>query len=268
MQSRFFFTRHGPFKYPAMFAARFHTATVVQAGYRKKDGPHKPHTAYPTASKNQYKLPPETATLLTKLANANNDAQHSRILEYLKFQARITQAENEKFREHLAIREREQQMEMKRLIHDNRELYAAFRRERNERGRWDSNFNLRGAVDSDTNSSLPKQKKSLNGPSTKRRSRGGGIQANLNQIMELSEFKETLSKVLKDRGLRGDDVWHCLNILYPTLSKYAHGNDGDIVLRGIYHPDNERAGLVALMRVQGRWKEPCSWREEPEEVDY
>ena len=52
------------------------------------------------------------------------------------------------------------------------------------------------------------------------------------------------------------------------LSRYAHGKDGDIVPKESYHPDNERAGLVAIMKVQDRWLDPLAWREEREkEVD-
>ena len=97
---------------------------------------------------------------------------------------------------------------------------------------------------------------------------GGGIQDQLNKIFELKEFRKTLREELNSRGLKETDVRRCLSIIYPALSRYAHGNDGHIVLRGLYHTDNERAGLVALMRVQGRWKHPQAWREEPVEAHY
>ena len=52
------------------------------------------------------------------------------------------------------------------------------------------------------------------------------------------------------------------------LSRYGHGNDGKIVLKESYHPDNERAGLVAIMKVQDTWDHPLVWREERnKEVD-
>jgi len=100
----------------------------------------------------------------------------------------------------------------------------------------------------------------------KKITRGGGIQDQLNKVIALDEFRKALQLVLKPRGLREADVQHCLSTLYPALSKYAHGNDGHIVLRGLYHPANERAGLVALMRVQGRWKNPQRWSEVTEEA--
>jgi len=53
--------------------------------------------------------------------------------------------------------------------------------------------------------------------------------------------------------------------LYPVLSRYAHGNDGCIVLKDSIHPDNERAGLVAIMEIQGGWPRPPAWREEKKE---
>lgn len=96
----------------------------------------------------------------------------------------------------------------------------------------------------------------------------GGIQEQLDKIFKLDEFRHILQEELKARGLRETDVRRCLSIIYPALSRYAHGNDGHIVLRGLYHPDNERAGLVALLRVQGRWEDSQAWSEEPTEAHY
>lgn len=89
---------------------------------------------------------------------------------------------------------------------------------------------------------------------------GGGIQAELDRILKLDEFRVILRQELAARGVKEKDVSRCMRIIYPVLSRYAHGNDGDIVLRGLYHPDNELAGLVALMRVQGGWRNPLKWR--------
>lgn len=98
--------------------------------------------------------------------------------------------------------------------------------------------------------------------------KGGGIQDLLDKIFELNEFRKILRQELASRGLKELDVGRCLSILYPVLSGYAHGNDGHIVHRGLYHWENERAGLVSLLRVQGTWKDPQAWMEEPLEADY
>jgi len=92
--------------------------------------------------------------------------------------------------------------------------------------------------------------------------KGSGVQDNLNQIIQLKEFKKILHREVKARGLNEEDVWRNLGIVYGILSRYAHGNNRHIVLWGRYHPENERAGLVALMKLQARWPSPLGWREE------
>jgi len=64
------------------------------------------------------------------------------------------------------------------------------------------------------------------------------------------------------RGVKEKEVRQNMATLYPVLSRYAHGSGGCIVLKESIHPDNERAGLVAIMEIQGGWPRPLSWREE------
>ena len=94
----------------------------------------------------------------------------------------------------------------------------------------------------------------------------GGVQAELDRIFKKEEFRALLSEQLGTHGLKGNDVRWCLSIIYSVLSCFAHGHDRAIVLRGLYHPDNEIAGLIAIMRVQGHWKHPLNLRVEAAEV--
>ena len=71
--------------------------------------------------------------------------------------------------------------------------------------------------------------------------------------------------VAKARGVKEGKVKQGIATIYQVLSRYAHGNDGCIVLKALVHPDNERAGLVAIMEMQGRWLHPLAWREEKED---
>ena len=64
------------------------------------------------------------------------------------------------------------------------------------------------------------------------------------------------------RGVKEKEVRQNMATLYPVLSRYAHGSGGCIVLKESIHRDNERAGLVAIMEIQGGWPRPLSWREE------
>lgn len=92
--------------------------------------------------------------------------------------------------------------------------------------------------------------------------KGPRVQDNLNQITQLPEFKIILRQEVNARRLKEEDVWRNLGILYGVLSRYAHGNNGHIQLWEGYHPENERAGLVALMKLQARWPNPLRWNEE------
>lgn len=60
--------------------------------------------------------------------------------------------------------------------------------------------------------------------------KGPRAQDNLNQITQLQEFKIILRQEVNARSLKEEDVWRNLGILYGVLSRYAHGNNGHIVL--------------------------------------
>jgi len=95
--------------------------------------------------------------------------------------------------------------------------------------------------------------------------RTDGVQKGLNSIVRLDESREIISKVADSRGVKGKEVRQNMATLYPVLSWYSHGNDGCIVLKDSIHPDNERAGLMAIMEIQGGWPRPPAWREEKKE---
>jgi len=94
--------------------------------------------------------------------------------------------------------------------------------------------------------------------------RTDGVQRGRNSIIRLNESREIISKVADSRGVKGKEVRQNMATLYPVLSRYTHGNDGCIVLKDSIHSDNERAGLVAIMEIQGGWPRPPAWREEKE----
>ena len=57
------------------------------------------------------------------------------------------------------------------------------------------------------------------------------------------------------------EVTQCLNQVYHVLSRYAHGHKEDVVIEERFHPANQRAGLVALMKVQDKWNKRVVWKE-------
>jgi len=59
-------------------------------------------------------------------------------------------------------------------------------------------------------------------------------------------------------GLKETGIQLGLGILYPRLSRYAHSNDDDIVLKRLFYPENGHTGLVVLIRVQGKWQDPLT----------
>jgi len=91
--------------------------------------------------------------------------------------------------------------------------------------------------------------------------RTDGVQKGLNSIVRLDESREIISKVADARSVKEKEVRQNMATLYPVLSRYAYGNDGCIVLKDSIHPDNERAGLVAIMEIQGGWPRPPAWME-------
>ncbi|PUU80428.1 hypothetical protein B9Z19DRAFT_1123615 [Tuber borchii] len=255
------------FRNRTALGARIHTATALRKAYRK--GTWNTGIGHVVGTQDRSPGSPEGNSRKPSMIPKQSEAHcghlvksfqhlHAQTLRHIEKENSFMREENQRFLEHLAARERRLERVIDELVIENREFYATAARERNERGRWDSNFNLRGAIEKIVERGIREQK--ITG--------GGGIQENLNQILALPKYHEILLQELELRGLREIDVRRCLGILYPALSRYAHGNDGAIVLRGLYHPDNELAGLVALMRVQGRWKNPMAWREEAQEEDY
>ena len=81
----------------------------------------------------------------------------------------------------------------------------------------------------------------------------------------MPKFQELLKEEAKTRVLRETDIMHCLHCLYHSLSEQVHGNDGTIVINKELYKPNERAALVALLKLQDPWDNPIKWREMKEE---
>ena len=72
---------------------------------------------------------------------------------------------------------------------------------------------------------------------------------------------------MKARDLDPEQVADCVPNLYHSMSKYAHGNDGTIILKASYYAVNELAALVVFLRLQSTWSESdtLAWREVPQD---
>ncbi|CUS09335.1 unnamed protein product [Tuber aestivum] len=88
-----------------------------------------------------------------------------------------------------------------------------------------------------------------------------GIQQVLNEIAKTKAFDAVLQKEVQTHRLVRERVMDCVHNIYHEVSKHAHGNDGMILVRAIDFTRNERAALVAFLRLQSTWKNPLSWQE-------
>ena len=88
-----------------------------------------------------------------------------------------------------------------------------------------------------------------------------GMQARLNAIARTPQFQQALDAEMERRNLDASEVMQCYRQIYGYLSKWAHGHDNFIFIEDRFYKDNERAGLVALFKVQDQWGNPLAWKE-------
>ncbi|KAG0135080.1 hypothetical protein HOY82DRAFT_537014 [Tuber indicum] len=93
-----------------------------------------------------------------------------------------------------------------------------------------------------------------------------GTQKGLNELAQKTEFKEILDKEVQERHLVYSDVEQCFPHLYDhvsmNISTNGYGNDCMIiVIRVLDFSPNERAALVALLKLQKNWYNPLGWQE-------
>ncbi|KAG0637884.1 hypothetical protein HOY80DRAFT_1081617 [Tuber brumale] len=122
-----------------------------------------------------------------------------------------------------------------------------------KRVKLEENFNIRGAIESIVY-------RAENKAETKH---SHGIQARIDKMAKLEDFKTALSRTVRDRRLVLSDVEDCVHHVYHELSKHAHGNNGSIVIRHKDHTKNEVAALVAIFKAQAAGPGRIAWREDP-----
>ena len=81
----------------------------------------------------------------------------------------------------------------------------------------------------------------------------GGVQKNLDALAALDAFKEIMAEEVASRKLVARDVERCIKALYHELSKHAHGNDGEIIIRASDFTPSECAALVSFFKLQDKW---------------
>ncbi|KAH9173473.1 hypothetical protein EDB89DRAFT_698171 [Lactarius sanguifluus] len=98
-----------------------------------------------------------------------------------------------------------------------------------------NNFNLRGALEF----SLDEYKKTHKVPETSR-------MLLLHHLLKDQVYQTCLSSVTEHFQLRKEDVNSCARALYHELSKHAHGNTAELVVRDSEHTMTEVAALKAV----------------------
>lgn len=87
-----------------------------------------------------------------------------------------------------------------------------------------------------------------------------GVQTGLNALARTSKFQQILSRVVGDRGLVYEDVRDRAKRLYDEVSKHAHGNDQQIIVRAKDFTPNECGALITYLLLQSDWPSPLDWR--------
>ncbi|KAG0135101.1 hypothetical protein HOY82DRAFT_537033 [Tuber indicum] len=136
----------------------------------------------------------------------------------------------------------------------NIRLTLALEDHRERRLRLEENFNIRGALER-----IVYQHQQMKKP----KYGSVGIQPGIDRMAALPEFQDILDEEAKARKLEPENVKSCVSHIYHTLSKHAHGNNGNIVIRHRHHTRNEVAALVAIFKVQDTWEPKVVWSEDP-----
>ena len=89
-----------------------------------------------------------------------------------------------------------------------------------------------------------------------------GIQEGLCKLAEGREFTEIPELEVKAHKLVDWRVIVSFDHLYFNTSCYTNGNDGAIIIvKETKFTNNERAGLVCLLKLQSSWPCPLPWKE-------
>ncbi|CUS08520.1 unnamed protein product [Tuber aestivum] len=118
-----------------------------------------------------------------------------------------------------------------------------------EKLKLEGRFNIRGAI-------------GLNSAVTTIGQEYKGMQDGLVKLAERPEFKSALQAEADKWKLVPDQIKACVPHLYHKLSLHAHGNDAMITIREKDFHFHERAALVALMSMEGKWPNGLAWKEE------
>lgn len=91
-------------------------------------------------------------------------------------------------------------------------------------------------------------------------------QQGLNELAKTGEFTTILHQEVQARKVNVMDVMAWVDDIYYEVSKRTKGNDDTvndniIIVRTAKFNDNERAALVAFLKVQDNWPNPLVWKE-------
>ncbi|KAG0642996.1 hypothetical protein HOY80DRAFT_998055 [Tuber brumale] len=172
----------------------------------------------------------------------------------------LSEEKDKQIKEEREEREKEREQMQQRIdqhLEENIELRDQVLYEYTERMKREKKFNIRGALERIVfQAGLEKKIDSKH-----------GIQNGLNELSIKKELVDILEKVVQERHLIYMHVDKYFPYLYSRVSTLAHSNDSVIVIRAAQFASNERAALVALLRLQSKWSYPLNWREEKEEKE-
>jgi hypothetical protein len=93
-----------------------------------------------------------------------------------------------------------------------------------------------------------------------------GVQGKLDNLAELSEFKDILQDEVAKHKLVYLEAWRCVAKIYHEVSKHAHGNTEPILLERRYFTASELVVLISFFRLQEKWSSALEWELEWEVV--
>jgi hypothetical protein len=93
-----------------------------------------------------------------------------------------------------------------------------------------------------------------------------GVQAKLDKLAKLSDFKDILQDEVAKHKLAYLEAWRCVDKIYHEASKHAHGNTEPILLERRYFTASELVVLISFFRLQEKWSGALEWEEDWEKV--
>ncbi|PUU73429.1 hypothetical protein B9Z19DRAFT_1135166 [Tuber borchii] len=178
--------------------------------------------------------------------------QQATLFQHFEDQLKHCREQQDALLKHFQDQEQQYQKRVEQKNIQNRELLCAALEERTERLKLQGRYNACGALERIVYQAKLEKKIP---PTT-------GIQEGLGKLAEGREFTDILEQEVKARRRLDLGFTVSFENLYHNTSWRTNGNDGAIIIvEETTFPDNDRAALVCLLKLQSSWLCPLPWKE-------